>query len=246
MSVGRLVVNGCSYMEVYSSGHGHHHFAEQLSISDYKSLAIGGSANSRILRTTLKDSYNADVPTIYILGLTFISRSEIPILKYVNENEESSFEGRWTNPQNQMFSNRWENFWTEKDTDLFVSLKLKSELFSLLDRTEDLMYQTIALIDSLKSRGHKIIVFQQADDSYNYLLDTPRLSLFRNYKEIVRGFGWQAIQWQHQNGVKISGGSDFKNKYSEPSEEIKHRMPGEHQKLNEFLINYIKEYKILE
>lgn len=246
MSVDRLVVNGCSYMEAYASGQGHRHLAEQLTISDYKSLAIGGSANSRILRTTLKDSYNANVPTIYILGLTFISRSEIPILKYVNEDAELSFEGRWTNPQNQQFSHRWEDIWIEQDTDRFVELKLKSELFSLLDRTEDLMYQTLSLIDSLNSRRHKIIVFQQADDSYNYLLDSPRLSLFRNYKEIVRGFGWQAIQWQHEHGIPPISIEPTYNKYGEPPAEIRHRLPGQHQKLNEFLINYIKEYKILE
>jgi hypothetical protein len=100
------------------------------------SLAIGGSANSRILRTTQKHSYSPGASTLYIMGMTFVSRLEIPILTEYDE-----FEGRWTNPQNQQFRNRWMSHWKQSDTDQFVNLKLKWEADSILDRTEDLMYQ---------------------------------------------------------------------------------------------------------
>ena len=80
MKYSQLVVNGCSYMGSYVNGGGHRDLAKNLGIEEYSSLAIGGSANSRILRTTLKHSYLTDKPTFYVLGMTFIGRSEIPIL----------------------------------------------------------------------------------------------------------------------------------------------------------------------
>ena len=78
----RLVVNGCSYMDVYASGNGHVDLASRLNIPTMESIAQSGCNNSRIIRTTLKDSYLTTEPTLYVLGVTFISRSEAPILKY--------------------------------------------------------------------------------------------------------------------------------------------------------------------
>ena len=79
MKYSQLVVNGCSYMELYANGGGHRDLAKSLGIEEYSSLAINGSANSRILRTTLKHSYLTNKQTFYVLGMTFISRAEIPI-----------------------------------------------------------------------------------------------------------------------------------------------------------------------
>ena len=198
-------------MELYVNGGGHRDLAKSLGIEEYSSLAIGGSANSRILRTTLKHSYLTNKPTFYVLGMTFISRAEIPILKYApGDMEDSSFEGRWTNPQNQKFSKRWEHFWTERDTEKFVDIRLKAELYSLLDRTEDLMYQMLAAISDLTSRGHAVLLYQQADSSIllpkypdqpGSLIDSARLKLLSSKSNIINGFEWQAIQWQHQQGV---------------------------------------------
>ena len=153
-----LVVNGCSYMESYAVGQGHVDLAQQLGLDYPVSLAIGGSANSRILRTTLKHSYTAP-PTFYVLGMTFLSRLEIPICEQLND-----FEGRWVNPQNQEFKSRWQHDWTQADSDQFVETKLKSEVFSILDRIEDLMYRMLSAIADLQSRGHRVLMFQQADN----------------------------------------------------------------------------------
>jgi hypothetical protein len=243
-------------MESYANGGGHRDLAENLGIEKYSSLAIGGSANSRILRTTLKHSYQTDGPTFYVIGMTFISRTEIPILKYApDEMENSSFEGRWTNPQNQKFSNRWEHFWTEKDTEKFVDIRLKAELYSLLDRTEDLMYQMLAAISDLTSRGHAVLLYQQADSSIllpkysnqpDRLIDSDRLKLLASKSNIVDGFKWQAIQWQHRQGVPEMLDGNWKSIYGDAAPEIRHRAAGHHHQLNEYLINYVKQYKILE
>ena len=196
-----LVINGCSYAESYALGNGHVDLAKQLDLNTQStSLAIGGSSNSRILRTTLKHSYQTAEPTLYVLGLTFVSRAEIPICTPDND-----FEGRWINPQNQEFKHRWQLDWSQNDSDRFVEIKLKSEVYSIIDRTEDLMYRMLATIADLHSRGHKVLMFQQADNLYQEYLDHPRLQLFRR-PEILDGFRWCAIAWQAQQGVAPTRG----------------------------------------
>jgi hypothetical protein len=241
----KLVVNGCSYMETYAGGGGHHDLAKRLGIPVAESLAIGGSANSRILRTTLKHSYITAEPTLYVMGLTFVSRSEIPICTVDDEN--NSFEGRWINPQNQEFNHRWEHFWSRKLSEEFVQLKLKTEAYSLLDRTEDLMFQTMAAVADLKSRGHSVLVYQQADDSYGMHLSSARLKWFNTCPNIVQGFGWRAIMYQHEHGVPYSepgGVANYIGPQSVP-ENIRHRAQGEHHVLNGFLVDYINDNSIL-
>lgn len=236
MSIGQLVVNGCSYMETYSIGNGHTDLAKQLGIGQSSSLAIGGSANSRIIRTTLKHSYQTNIPTLYILGMSFLSRTEIPILDNRDE-----FEGRWTNPQNQLFVKDWQLHWTQKDTDQFVELQLKSEAYSILDRLEDLMYRLITMIVDLQHRGHRVLVFQHADDGYQDFLSNDRLKLFQR-PEIIGGYRWRATPWQHEQGVKATV-------YDPPmpmvSPEMTHREVGKHQKLNKYLCDYIQKHNIL-
>ncbi len=230
-----LVVNGCSYMESYAVGQGHVDLAQQLALDCPVSLAIGGSANSRILRTTLKHSYTAP-PTLYVLGMTFLSRLEIPICEQLND-----FEGRWVNPQNQEFKSRWQYDWTQADSDQFVETKLKSEVFSILDRVEDLMYRMLSTIADLKSRGHRVLMFQQADNLYTNLLNEPRLTLF-DQPEIVGGFGWRATAWQAEQGVQAK---DYGPGAPYVPPDMTHPAIGHHQMLNEYLTNYIQERKLL-
>ena len=232
----QLVVNGCSYMETYAVGQGHQDLAAALDIPVAASLGIGGSANSRILRTTLKHSYTATVPTLYVLGMTFLSRLELPICEPKDE-----FEGRWCNPQNQEFSNRWQHKWDKFQTQAFVNTKLQSEIYSILDRTEDLMYRMLSVIADLKSRGHRVIMFQQADNLYQDLLSDPRLRLFR-CAEIIQGFKWRAVAWQHTHGVKPTV---YPNEQQYVPPEMTHPAAGHHQLLNEYLTTYIQEHKIL-
>jgi len=230
-----LVVNGCSYMDSYAMGQGHVDLATKLGITPANSIAISGSANSRILRTTLKHSYTAP-PTLYVLGMTFLSRLEIPICE-----PENGFEGRWVNPQNQEFRHRWQYDWTQDDSDQFVKTKLKSEVFSILDRAEDLMYRMLSTIADLKSRGHKVLMFQQADNLYTDLLNDPRLALF-DQPEIVGGFAWRATAWQSEQGVQPK---DYGPGAPYVPPDMTHPAIGHHQKLNNYLTNYIQERKLL-
>jgi len=61
-------------MHAYNRGGGHIDLATRLNMSDAVNLAQSGCANDRIIRTTLKDSYLTDKPTLYVLGITFVSR----------------------------------------------------------------------------------------------------------------------------------------------------------------------------
>ena len=240
----QLVVNGCSYMETYAFGGGHIDLAERLNIRtptgavNAVSLAIGGSANSRILRTAHKHSYNPGYNTLYVLGMTFVSRLEIPIL-----DDRDTFEGRWTNPQNQQFQNRWMRHWNSKDTEQYVELKLKYEGESILDRTEDLMYRILATVDSIKMRGHRVLVFQQSDNLYQEVLSNSRFKPMRNRPDIIDRLAWRAVSWQHEQGVQPTIYAPG-HPYVPP--EMVHPAPGHHHKLNEFLTDYIQEHKILQ
>jgi hypothetical protein len=240
----QLVVNGCSYMETYAFGNGHVDLAERLDIRtpagaiNAVSLAIGGSANSRILRTVHKHSYNPGYNTLYVMGMTFVSRLEIPIL-----DDRDLFEGRWTNPQNQQFQNRWMQHWTTKNSEQYVELKLKYESDSILDRTEDLMYRILATVDSIKMRGHRVLVFQQADNLYQEILADARFDPMRERPEIIDGLAWRAVAWQHEQGVQPTIYAPG-HPYVPP--EMVHPAAGHHQILNQYLTDYIQEHKILQ
>lgn len=238
--ISRLVVNGDSYMELYAQGDGHIDLAQRLNITTSTSLAIGGSADSRLIRTCLKDSYQTAEPTLYVIGVGFLSRWEVPVLK--NEFEDS-FEGRWTNPQNQNYVNRWEHNWNEKLTKQLIDLKLITDFYSVPDRLEDLMYRLIAMISDLHRRGHRVLIFQQADSNYQRYLDRPVFHLFNNNPIFIEGLKWLAVPWQLAQGVKTCNYGETPM-YKVP-DELKHPAAGEHHLLNEFLTNYIHQYKIL-
>ena len=225
-------------MEAYALGGGPADLAQRLGISTSESLAIGGSANTRIIRTTLKHSYQTTEPTFYVLGMTFLSRLEIPILE-----RQSEFEGRWTNPQNQQFVKDWQYGWSQAETDQFVELKLKSEIYSILDRTEDLMYKILSMIVDLKSRGHGVLVYQQADNLYHDYLDDPRLQLLKSTTAIIDGYRWRSVPWQLKKGVPPM---DYGiNPKQHVPDDIHHPMHGHHQTLNEFLVDYVNQHAVL-
>lgn len=239
--ISRLVVNGDSYMEVYAQGNGHVDLARRLDIPNSQSLAIGGSADSRLIRTCLKDSYQTQEPTLYVIGVGFLSRWEVPVLK--NEYEDT-FEGRWTNPQNQDYKTRWEHNWNERLTKQLIELKLITDFYSVPDRLEDLMYRLLSMIDSLHSRGHRVLIYQQADSNYQRYLDRDVFALFKNNPVFIDGLKWLAVPWQLKQGIKTTNYGETPA-YQVP-DELKHPAAGEHKFINEFLVEYIRHYKILQ
>jgi hypothetical protein len=234
--VKRLVVNGCSYAEWYARGNGHVDLANQLGIDTAKSLALPSSCNTRILRTSLKDSYATAIPTLYVIGLTFLGRSELPIRPPTDD-----FEGRWLSITNYPAPTaQYDLGWNSELVEKFIDLRLKYQLYSILDRLEDLMYLISSTINDLKSRGHQVLIFKQADDVYESMLDDPRVDLLKKSINIVDGLRWCANEWQYDRGVEwnpIDSKISLRNH--------RHPVAGQYQILNKFLIDYISTNQLI-
>jgi len=61
--------------------------------------------------------------------------------------------------------------------------------------------------------------------------------------EIVNGYEWRAIAWQLENGVPPTNYGS--NPLHQVPADMRHAAPGYHQKLNEYLKNYIVEHQLL-
>jgi len=231
MTYTRLVVNGCGYMVGYAHGNGHQDLANQLKINNVASLAKSDSSNDRIIRTTLKDSYDTADPTLYIIGLSFLGRMELPVQQLTN-----SFEGRWfsfQNSENKKFLK--DTILSDNEFQSMLDIKHKAEAESIEDRLEDLMYKLLSLINSLQSRGHSAIVFNTADDLIVPYLAMGKFKLLQN-PAFIQGLIWKSVDYQFKNGVQPSK-YDQQNKTPDG---MKHPDPGAHHVLNDFLLAYIK------
>jgi hypothetical protein len=232
----RLVINGCSYADIYARGGGHVALAKQLNIEQTKSLTISGACNTRILRTTLKDSYCNLTPTLYVIGLSFLSRSELPIASP----DHSRGEGRWLSIINHAPDNvEYDQGWNTKLVEQFIDIRLKYQVYSVVDRLEDLMYRVLSFINDLKSRGHQVVVFKQANDVYDTYLTDPQVDLLTKSVNIIDGLRWCANNWQYERGV-TSSPMDAHLPYN-----LRHPAIGQYQVLNDFLLNYINNNKLL-
>lgn len=232
----QLVVNGCSYMDTYCMGLGHVDLSHRLGIRNTRKLAIGGCANSRIIRSTLKHSYAAEVPTLYVIGLTFINRWELPIDDSGNE-----FEGRWVNPQARLPKNRWQFNWKDEDTTAFKELQFKAAALAQVDQLEDLMYRLLSMLHDLRSRGHNAVIYNQADPLIPEVSMDPKFQLLHSDSSFINALEWLAVPWQQEQGAQTMTYPEGQ----EPPIAFRHIAPGKHQYLNTYLTNYIQEHKIL-
>ena len=231
----QLVVNGCSYMAIYAQGQGHQDLADRLLISKSQSIAGVGTCNSRIIRTTLKHSYQSTVPSLYVIGLTFLDREELPIGK-----EYSEFEGRWISIQNGFLDSNFEDTWSQHDCDNYLNLKVKIRMVNNnVDRIEDLMYKVLSMIGDLKSRGHQALVFAQVSEEFCSHTEHPKLQLLKSNANIIDGLTWSANAWQISQGAKTDPDSRIPF-------EMQHISAGEYRYINTFLENYIQEHHLLK
>lgn len=231
----RLVVNGCSYMEHYDLGGGTKDLAFKLNINQHISLAKRSCCNNRILRTTLRDIYSNDIPTLYILGMTFVNRYELTLLDKVSE------DGCWTSFSGYPTIKKSPNF---KDNVSLIDInnfaKIYVNLMNSKDLLEDLMYRLLCLIDCAKQRSHKILIFNTAEQIVDFCINESWYNLFHSKIEIIGGFEWRSIPWQFKQGASYPP-----EDYPLP-EECRHVKSGDHQWLNEFLTCYINERNILQ
>ncbi len=223
-------------MYAYSNGNGHVDLARELDISTAQSLAIPGSCNSRIIRTTLKDSYITDQPTLYVVGLSFLHRNEMPV------GLEQEFEGRWLSFQNAINPEKIDQyFWTDKDSCRLVDCFSRISPHVIKDRLEQLMFNLLTMISDLEKRNHRVIVFRQPPEAYAdvSMLDDERFTFLKNCVSIIDGLNWSSLEFLATKSIQYTP-SD-----SHLPTNIRHPLPGEHTYLNTFLVEYIKKHNLL-
>ena len=243
-----LIINGCSYMHEYARGFGHWDLAKQLQIPKANSITRPGSSNSRIIRTTLKHSYQTSLPTFYVIGISFLCRWELPINETPND-----LEGRWIRiPIRQKRSLRDEplNFqfnWTDQDSDVFNKLNYKSATFGIADLLEELMFRLLSMLADLRSRGHQALIYAQADDSTLEFLNQDRFKFLHQDMSFVDGLNWLAVPWQLDQGIPtLEQYLSTSEQIDLPPKKYHHLMKGHHTTLNKFLIDYIDTHNILK
>lgn len=232
----QVIVNGCSYMVAYCSGLGHFDLASRLGLKKANKLAVSGCNNSRIIRSTLKHSYITDMPTLYVLGMTFMSRWEVPFLK-----ESQGFEGRWANPQAQQGLDPDSYMWSPEEIDIFKELQFRAVALAIEDQLEDLMYRLLSMLHDLRSRGHQAVIYNQADNTVLEVVNNSKFQLLANDPSFVHALSWLSIPWQQQQGAPVQTYPPNR----EPPMEFRHILSKHHRYLNEYLTNYIQEHKLL-
>ena len=226
-----LVANGCSYMLGYNGG-GAQDLASQLQIPESSSIARAGSSNSRIIRTTLKHSYQTNKPTFYVIGLSFVCRWEVSVSETSNE-----FEGRWVNVA-AMSEFQPQFNWTNQDSESFTELNFKSATFGMQDMWDDLIFKLLSMLGDLRSRGHRALIYSQIDTPESFL-NKFQSKLLSQDSSFVHSLCWRAIPWQRGQGVPAI-------ETDTSPEDCKHLEVGYHDHLNKFLTDYVKQHNILK
>jgi len=235
--VSKIVTCGCSYMKHHADGHGVKDLATRLGITNRGTHAMDGLSNSAIIRLTVADSMQATEPTLYIVSTTYLNRFELPILKKRNNEKWGSF-GNATPLDSREYDE------CVIDLSKYVDLHLQYTINSVKEHIYALYLQLAMMIDSVKSRGHKIVVFNSAEELLReaLLLDPTDIKFLDNYNaEIIQNLHWLSIPWQHEQGVK-SDPEDIRQNIPFLS---RHPATGEHRHLNKFLVDYINTNKIL-
>ena len=245
MTLTRLVVNGCSYMAYYDKGGGTQDLAARLGILTAENLSYNSVCNSRIIRTTLRDSYQTSNPTCYIIGISFLTRHEIPIL-LGRDNKD----GKWATVNSTFAENiksivarkvdGMDQHFTQQDIADYCALYDKFTVLGVEDLALNLQYQLLSLQDSLYHRGHRCLIFNTAEHALDWVIDKQEFDLLKSDKRFIEGLKWKSIPWQFEQGADFYPGDEIY-----PAES-RHVALGQHQWLNEFLVDYINQHGILE
>ena len=247
MKIKRLVANGCSFINHYTQGHGHHDLANSLNIPECFDLSVAGSSNQRIIRTTLQDCYQTKTPTLYIIGITFLYRFELPVL--VKEEEEEEKEDIIDNSKYQSFNfthdcNYYNNLdagITINDINTFKKLLFKFISFAEEEQVIALYNSIVATIDSIIANGHTAVVFNTGELIFKRYANHTKLKHIKKYKQIIESFNWLSNRYQFDNGAKCDTNDENLNIH----QECKHVASGQNKHLNKYLINYINTNNII-
>ncbi len=241
MEINRLVINGCSYLVQYVRGGGHYDLAEQLlpPNSEVVSLCMAGGSNSRIVRTTLEDCYNSTIPTLYVIGVTFMHRFELPILKV--DHKQEKYIGFTDNFKHPTTYKPFNDGVTINDVKKFNELQLKFNISAEREMIINLVYSLTSLVDSIVRSGHSVVVFNTGEIAFKRYETCNAIQYVSRYKQIVKKLHWYSNEYQFCHGARVDPQDISRN-----MELIcKHVAEGEHSILNNFLTHYIKNNDLL-
>jgi hypothetical protein len=234
-------------MAYYDNGGGTQDLATRLGISTSENLSMNSVGNSRIIRTTLRDSYQTLNPTLYIIGITFLTRHEIPILsgrdnkdgKWLTVNSKFAKSLNVKSPMSKKINVLDQNF-TDQDIADYCTLYDKFTVLGIEDLALNLQYQLLSLRDSLCHRGHRCLIFNTSEHALDWVIDKQEFDLLKLDKHFIEGLKWKSIPWQFEQGADFYPGDEIYPAIS------RHVALGQHQWLNEFLVDYINQHGILE
>jgi len=215
-------------MDHYVRGNGHADLANLLGINQIRDLSESGASNDRIIRTTFEDSLIAN-PSLYVLGTTFFLRQELSL---------STRGDHWESVKLGSRVNYLPPHVSQTDVQNYIKLGLKFNQDTMDAHVELLFYRLIMLIDSLQSRGHKVLVFNTAEKAIFNTSFCDR-KLFKDRTEIIDSLCWLSIPYQFEKGAR------YLKQDEQLDPNLRHVAPGEHKQLNNFLLDYIKKESIL-
>jgi hypothetical protein len=172
-----------------------------------------------------------------------MSRWELPI---IDSDVKEEFEGAWINPQSQKrASNKFIWNWTDSDTETYKNLLFKASTFATADQLEDLMYRCISVASDLQRRGHKIIFWNNPDQSIpDAVKNSNSFDLLKNNPAFVDGLLWVAIPWQHEQGAAPAPAYPIPG-IAPPPQDLRHISSLDYKYLNGYLTQWINDNKIL-
>ena len=239
--IDRLFVNGCSYMNLYAQGNGHIELASLLGIKESTTIAKPGQCNDRIIRTTIQDMYCTNQKTLYVLGLTFLMRFDLPLNQHCDV-----IDGHWITLHEDLIPKQ-KNLWFPniEQNQLLPYLHLHHRWILTHENmcrsvVKDLIGRLATLVAAARSLGHRMLIFRTVESPVWIGLQDQDLKIFTARPEMIQDLAWCSIPWQIKQGAK-SPDSD-----ANIPRDFRHILPGEHRFLNDFLFDYIKCNEILK
>ena len=216
------------------------HLADLLGISNTQDISRPGNSNQSIIRTTLEDSLQTDQPTLYVASITYLPRLELPVALHTDR--WSSGHDRWLNITNTDFDlTPLKTTTTKHEIMDYVDLKHRIYNDANYELVRDLFRNLRMLTDSVKSRGHSIVVFNSAEERIVDCFNTYSVAEFGQFDsdELVDQLGWLSNQYQYDNNLLWDDGDE---KFPLVQ---RHVQSGQYTLLNNFLVDYINKHCII-
>jgi len=176
-----ILSNGCSFTEGYDLPRNQHpwpyHISKNIKIKN-KNLALGGSSNRKIFRTTIEEILTGSEPKLVVIGWTFHNRTEIT--------HNNGYYCRYTNTS--VLPEMSDGFIPDDLDEIhkFWTLHMHNEFLNY----REFVYNVLLLQEFLKNKNIKFRFFMALDNNYfsDFLNKTENAQKFCDL-----GWHWEKI-----------------------------------------------------